>query len=81
MKKCEVVCHGSHIWKQVADVFSALPIRLEVPFGADNTTALAVSTSTKGFDFDSFVVEGIESGFVVKSIDVTWATIHKQEYD
>ena len=79
VKKGDVVDHRSDIREQIADILSAFTVLLEVPLRSNHTPLFSMTPATKSRDLDFLTIEWVEFWFVIKSVDVTGATVHEQE--
>ena len=79
MKKSNVVYALSQVGKQIADPFSTLAVLLELPTWFNDSAFVAMATAAKCFYRDRLVVHTDHVGLVVKRVDLTWTTIHKQK--
>ena len=79
MNKCDVIRASAKIREEITDPLSALTVLFELPARLDDSALIAMTASTKGFDFDGFAVHAVHGWLVVERVDLTWPTIHVQE--
>ena len=81
MDEGNIVNTGSNIWKKVRDLFAAFAVFVEFPFRSNHSAFATFTTTTKSFHIDGLSIERIKLWLVVKSVYVTWATIHEKKDD
>ena len=67
------------MWEEIRNVFTALAILFELPFGADHTTAVFLTAAPKGFHLNGFAIERIHLGLIIKRIHLARPTVHEQK--
>src|SRR5262249_9083491 len=67
--------------EQVADIFAALAILLEVPFRPNDASPVTMTAASEGAHVNGLSVEAIHIGFVVERIDLARPAIHEEKDD
>ena len=65
--------------EKIGNVFAALAVLFELPFGADHTTAVFLTAAPKGFHLNGFAIERIHLGLIIKRIHLARPAVHEQE--
>ena len=65
--------------EEIRNVFTALAILFELPFGTNHTASIFLTAAPKGFHLNGFAIERVHLGLVVKGIHLARPAVHEQE--
>ena len=62
-------------------MLTALAVLLKFPFRPHYATSVLFTSTAKGFHFDGFTIQWIHLGLIVKGVNLTRPSIHKEKYN
>ena len=79
MQERDVINTSCQIREQVADPLATFTVFFEFSPWLDDAAFVLFSAPTKRLDRHDLAIHAVHVRFVVKCIDMTWATVHEQE--